>query len=532
MSNLIKVYTKFYDSTGRILINLEVQSKYKGSINGNFNRTDKSGYFIFEASPNRVVEVLIKLPNSDNYTSFEVFNSLIDSSISKPKKIKLPKPIEEYKKSDSLKYPDGTVGTLFKVVDINDKILVNFPIRSRPKGKTQSYENYTNEKGLVEVRSSPNRDIEFLVLKSDDQFILKYSVNSRNGIREPILIKLDEPYSKFKSITSLHLLDRDGSDFIIKNTKVEMILVDSGKKQIFSMSNGRLPLTAMVGQKLKFIVYKPDGKPLDPQEFFSKRVKEPPVKLFLDVDITNDSTKDNNPNIDKNIDPKILITIEQMKKMWPKANVSKMLPIMNELNSDLVGYKLDSRLRQAHFMAQVRQEVGASFSLREQVEYMGPTALKQIGYYKSHPKQADIDGYKKGKGPANGETIANRMYDDNYRGAKFKLGNTAPGDGWKYLGRGLKQLTGKANYKDLTDMYGIIWSGEKVDFVKNPELIEQPKYAVRSAIRFWLKFKLYEIADKGKTSTQVDAITRVINLATDSYVDRRSHFIQANQIFI
>ncbi|WP_425918292.1 glycoside hydrolase family 19 protein [Acinetobacter sp. TSRC1-2] len=163
---------------------------------------------------------------------------------------------------------------------------------------------------------------------------------------------------------------------------------------------------------------------------------------------------------------------------------------------------------------------------------MGPAGLKQIGYYKPHPKQADIDGYKKGKGPANGEVIANHMYDDNYRGAKYKLGNTSPGDGWKYLGRGLKQLTGKSNYQDLPNMYSTIWADEKVDFVKNPELIEQPKYAVRSAIRFWLKYKLYDIADKGATGAQVDNITKVINEGTDSYSARRTHFVKANTIFI
>ncbi|MCL9676724.1 hypothetical protein L2096_10890 [Acinetobacter sp. ACZLY 512] len=84
---------------------------------------------------------------------------------------------------------------------------------------------------------------------------------------------------------------------------------------------------------------------------------------------------------------------------WLGVSSSKMQPILDELNRDLIGYKLNTRLRQAHFMAQVRQEVGASFSLREQVEYMGATALKQIGYYKTHPKQAEIDGYKKEKDP-------------------------------------------------------------------------------------------------------------------------------------
>lgn len=124
------------------------------------------------------------------------------------------------------------------------------------------------------------------------------------------------------------------------------------------------------------------------------------------------------------------------------------------------------------------------------------------------------------------------MYDDNYRDAQYKLGNTSPGDGWKYLGRGLKQLTGKNNYQDLTNMYSTIWSDEKVDFVKNPKLIEQQKYVVRSAIRFWLKYELYEIADKGTTGAQVDAITKVFNKSTDSYSQRRTHFALAIKIFI
>jgi len=47
-----------------------------------------------------------------------------------------------------------------------------------------------------------------------------------------------------------------------------------------------------------------------------------------------------------------------------------------------------------------------------------------------------------------------------------------------------------------------------------------------------LKFKLYDVADKGANGEQVDAITKVINEATNSYADRRAHFVQARKIFI
>lgn len=533
MSGLETIVAKFYDKSGRYVVNLNVKSRYQGSTKENIQKTDVNGLFIFQASPNRIIEILAKPPNESEFTVFKIRNSSSVSSEMDPIKIQLPRTIEEYKQARNASQSRGVVSTLFKVVDSTGKVMSNFPVQSRPKGKNNSPDKYTNKNGIVEVLSSPNRDIEVLVLAPNDQFQLKVSMNSGNGTTTPILIKLDHPYSSYKSKTELKILDRDGSDYILKKTNVEMALLDgSGTKHMFAISNGKTMLYSMVGQNLQFTVFKPDGRALNSVLYTAKRVNEQPLGLRLDVDVTSGTTAQSEPSINRQVTVNILITMDQMVKMWPKAKVEKMKPILDELNKDLIGYKLDTRLRQAHFMAQVRQEVGYSFSLREQVEYMGAEALKKIGYYRTHPKQADIDGFKKGKGPANGEVIANRMYDDNYRVGIYKLGNTAPGDGWRYLGRGLKQLTGKFNYQDLTKMYSTIWTGENVDFVKNPELIEEPKYAVRSAIRFWLKFKLYEIADKGATGTQVDAITKVINEATDSYSARREHFVRANKIFV
>lgn len=92
----------------------------------------------------------------------------------------------------------------------------NFPVQSRPKGKGNSPDKYTNDEGIVEVCSSPNRDIEVLVLTSKDIFVLKSSINSANGSSQPNFIKLDEPYEKFKSASTIKILDRDGSDYIVE----------------------------------------------------------------------------------------------------------------------------------------------------------------------------------------------------------------------------------------------------------------------------------------------------------------------------
>ena len=58
--------------------------------------------------------------------------------------------------------------------------MANFPVQTRPKGKS-SYERFTDAKGIIEVLSSSYRDIELLVLTSNDEFVLKSSINSENG---------------------------------------------------------------------------------------------------------------------------------------------------------------------------------------------------------------------------------------------------------------------------------------------------------------------------------------------------------------
>ncbi len=87
---------------------------------------------------------------------------------------------------------------------------------------------------------------------------------------------------------------------------------------------------------------------------------------------------------------------------------------------------------------------------------------------------------------------------DAYEGRK-SLGNTQPGDGRRYKGRGLIQITGRANYQSISNSLG-------VDFVKNPTLLggknvkvctkEQLKFAALSAGWFWHSRKLNSIADK------------------------------------
>jgi putative chitinase len=95
-------------------------------------------------------------------------------------------------------------------------------------------------------------------------------------------------------------------------------------------------------------------------------------------------------------------------------------------------------------------------------------------------------------------------------------GNEASKDGFKYLGRGFIQLTGKANYLEFD-------KSVSEDILANPELVAT-KYPLASAAWFWDKNGLNTIADKGATDAVVKSITKRVNGGTIGLEDRIQHF--------
>lgn len=112
--------------------------------------------------------------------------------------------------------------------------------------------------------------------------------------------------------------------------------------------------------------------------------------------------------------------------------------------------------------------------------------------------------------------LGNNAYFDKYDTGDLakRLGNTPAkdGDGAKYKGRGLIQVTGLANYRDCGVALGI-------DLVKNPELLEQPKYAVESAGWYWELRKINNACD----ADDIVKITKLVNGGTN-HLDRRSAY--------
>lgn len=106
-----------------------------------------------------------------------------------------------------------------------------------------------------------------------------------------------------------------------------------------------------------------------------------------------------------------------------------------------------------------------------------------------------------------------------YEGRK-DLGNTEPGDGKKFKGRGLIQITGRTNYTDVGKAFG-------VNFVAEPTKLAEPPYAAKTAGWLWSRAGLNKFAD----ALDVRAVTRRINGGYNGFDDRFAHWLRIRKVF-
>lgn len=231
-------------------------------------------------------------------------------------------------------------------------------------------------------------------------------------------------------------------------------------------------------------------------------------------------------------DRPVEITKEQLKVVFPKAEIGYLAQVANDLNVDLMKYGLATTLQRAHFFAQVRAESGPDMAATIESLNYSPDRLQQVfSYYRTHKTEAAQDGYQKdaksGKitRSANQETVANKAYAN-----RNGNGGVITGDGWKFRGRGLKQVTGRANYARTMTQYNKLYR-DAVDFLANPDLMAKFPYSVRSAVCFWTMNGLNALAEIGDSDNNVDSITIVMNKYTDSYAARRAYFRVALDAF-
>ena len=154
--------------------------------------------------------------------------------------------------------------------------------------------------------------------------------------------------------------------------------------------------------------------------------------------------------------------------------------------------------RASMFLGQIMLESNEFKRVRENMNYSAKRMAEVWpGRYAVNPNAKTKDRQPNARALAIGgkpEAIAN----DTYGG---RMGNDQPGDGAKYIGRGLKMVTGKDNVRAFSKA----WKGD-LSVLDHPELLEQPAGAVASAVWFWLSNGLNEIADRGTVSD----VTRVV----------------------
>jgi len=193
-----------------------------------------------------------------------------------------------------------------------------------------------------------------------------------------------------------------------------------------------------------------------------------------------------------------MVNAEQLKQLHIGAEW------VDALNETFARFNLTTNNQKAMFIGQCSHESGNFRLLQENLNYKAATLMKL--WPKRFPTLEVANQYA-----GNARAIANKVYAD-------RMGNRdeASGDGYRFRGKGLVQLTGHSNHFHAGKALG-------VDFVMQPDLVATPKYAALTAGWFWETHKLNPPAD----ALDYTKVTKIINGGTIGLDDRIKHVQQA-----
>ncbi len=179
-----------------------------------------------------------------------------------------------------------------------------------------------------------------------------------------------------------------------------------------------------------------------------------------------------------------MLTEEQLRRIVPKMRADRVTAYLPHLNDAMAMFDIDTPLRTAAFIAQLAHESGSFVWMKE---IWGPT-----------------DAQRRYEPPA---------------ALAAKLGNSQPGDGKRYMGRGPIQLTGRDNYRRFGELLGL-------DLVGNPDQAALPDAGFKIAGLYWKSRDINAPADAG----DVREVTRRINGGSNGLADRSDYFERAKQV--
>lgn len=201
----------------------------------------------------------------------------------------------------------------------------------------------------------------------------------------------------------------------------------------------------------------------------------------------------------------MLLTLEDLAAIMPNAGTNA-IRFVGPLNVTMQLFDILEPRRVAAFLAQIAHESSELTQVTENLNYSVQGlravfkrhfALQELEKFAHHP----ID-------------IANRVY-------AFRNGNgsEATGDGWRYRGRGLLQVTGRANYAHCGEALGL-------DLIEYPDLLIEPAYAARAAGWFWSSRNINACADK----EDIVGVTRIVNGGVNGLDHRKAWYARAKEV--
>ena len=197
-----------------------------------------------------------------------------------------------------------------------------------------------------------------------------------------------------------------------------------------------------------------------------------------------------------------LVTAARLKAFAPRSDPA----LAPALEAARLEFGIDTPARLAQFLGQIHHESGGLTRLEEGLSY---SAVRLTEVWPGRfPNLAAAEPFAR-----NPEALANHVYGG-------RLGNTQPGDGWRFRGRGLIQTTGRENYGKAATATGL-------DLLTNPDLLKTPVGAARAACAYWRDHHLNALADVGA----VAAITKAINGGLIGLSERVAQVARAEAIW-
>lgn len=187
-------------------------------------------------------------------------------------------------------------------------------------------------------------------------------------------------------------------------------------------------------------------------------------------------------------------------------------PLTAKYQTLLNKHNINTQLRLSHFLGQLQHESGLK-PIEENLRYRADRLRVVFGKY--FPNDAMAKQYA-----MQPQKIANRVYSN-----RMGNGPESSGDGYRFRGRGMLMITGKNNYKALTE-----WAkknGIDADYLNNPDLLLREADSIISALWYWSVNNINQYADKDDILT----ITKRINGGTNGMADRKIQVAKFKKVF-